>query len=222
MRALLTLAAAALTTLSAVLVPATAHAETRNPVLFVHGYSGSADNWDPMISDFTDDGWDRDELYAISYDYDASNTETAEVIAREVDRILAETGSEKIDMVTHSMGGLSSRWYLKFLGGHEKVDNWISLAGPNQGSTVELPCVGTSPSCQEVVVGSGFLAALNSGDPTPGDVAYTTFRSYCDFIIRPVSSVTLPGADNNLAGCVGHISFLRDSGVSEDVRDTLS
>ncbi|RKS08199.1 triacylglycerol lipase [Nocardiopsis sp. Huas11] len=214
--------AAALLLAGALTAPAAAHAQERDPVLFVHGYSGNATNWDPMIADFTADGWDRDDLHSISYDYDASNTETAELIAEEVDAILAESGGDAVDVVTHSMGGLSSRWYLKILGGHEHVDQWISLAGPNQGSSVRLPCVATAPSCQEVVEGSGFLQELNAGDPTPGDTAYTTFRSLCDLIVRPSTNVTLSGADNRLVGCVSHTAFLRDDGVSEDVRDVLS
>lgn len=215
--------AVALLALAGVLtVPATAHAEEHDPVLFVHGYSGNATNWDSMIADFTDDGYERDGLHAISYDYDASNTETAELIADEVDTILAESGGDSVDIVTHSMGGLSSRWYLKILGGHENVDEWISLAGPNEGSSVRLPCVATSPSCQEVVEGSDFLQTLNAGDPTPGATAYTTFRSFCDFIVRPSTNVTLTGADNRLVGCVSHTAFLRDDDVSEDVRDVLS
>ena len=28
-----------------------------DPILFVHGYSGSASNWDTMISRFRSDGW---------------------------------------------------------------------------------------------------------------------------------------------------------------------
>jgi triacylglycerol lipase len=222
MRLSLASAAALLASAGVLTAPAAAHSQERDPVLFVHGYSGNATNWDSMIADFTDDGWERDELYAISYDYDASNTRTAELITREVDTILAETGADAVDIVTHSMGGLSSRWYLKVLGGHVDVDHWISLAGPNQGSSVRLPCVATSPSCQEVVEGSGFLRELNSGDPTPGDTAYTTFRSPCDLIVRPADNVTLTGADNRLVGCVSHTAFVRDDGVSEDVRAALS
>ncbi|GAA3746540.1 esterase/lipase family protein [Salinactinospora qingdaonensis] len=222
MRLVLTPVAAALTLLAMALVPTTAHAQERDPVLFVHGYSGDAGNWDSMISDFIADGWQAQDLHPITYDYNASNVETAELIADEVDAVLADPAHDKVDIVAHSMGSLSSRWYVKFLGGQDHVDNWISLAGPNEGSIVELPCVQTEPSCQEVVVGSSFLSQLNSGDPTPGDVTYTTFRSLCDFIVRPSSNVTLSGADNRYAGCVGHISFLNDDGVSAEVRDILS
>ena len=66
------------------LAPTTARAQERDPVLFVHGYGGSADDWETMINDFTDDGWNRDALYALDYDSDASNVQTAELIEQEV------------------------------------------------------------------------------------------------------------------------------------------
>lgn len=204
-----------------VLVPSTAHAQERNPVLFVHGYSGSAGNWDSMVDDFVADGWDSADLYPISYDYDVSNKETAEVIESEVDAILAETGQSQVDIVSHSMGALSSRWYLQFLDGHENVDNYVSLAAPNQGSEVQLPCVVTTPSCQEVVAGSDFLAQLNGADVTPGDVDITTFRSWCDFLMRPTDTGAIPGADNRTVSCVTHTGFLSDDDVSSGVREAL-
>ncbi|GAA4915524.1 esterase/lipase family protein [Streptomonospora salina] len=205
-----------------VLAPASAHAQERTPVLFVHGYGGDAGNWDSMVADFVADGWPAADLHPISYDYNASNVETAQLIADEADALRAESGASEVDIVAHSMGSLSSRWYLKFLGGDAHVGDWVSLAGPNEGSSVELPCVQTEPSCQEVVEGSSFLTQLNSGDPTPGDVSYTTFRSLCDLIVRPSYNVTITGADNRYAGCVGHTSFVTDDDVSDEVRAVLS
>ncbi|MDA0563903.1 triacylglycerol lipase [Streptomonospora sp. S1-112] len=222
MRAVLTALLTTAALLAAAAAPGAAHAQERVPVLFVHGYGGSAGNWDDLAADLVADGWPEADLHAIDYDSTASNTETAEVIAAEVDAVLAESGADRVDIVAHSMGGLSSRWYLKFLGGHERVDDWVSLAGPNQGSTVRLPCVAVQPSCQEVVAGSEFLARLNSGDPTPGAVGYTTFRSLCDLIVRPSTNVMLTGADNRYAGCVGHTAFLTDPGVSAQVRAVLA
>ncbi|MEY9212509.1 triacylglycerol lipase [Thermobifida halotolerans] len=206
----------------AVAVPATAHADGRDPVVFVHGYGGSGSNWDSMIEDFVDDGWDRDELYTVTYDASVSNTVIAEQVADKVDQALAETGADRADIVAHSMGSLSSRWYVRFLGGQDRVDNWISLGGPNRGSVVELPCVRTSPACAEVVVGSRFLQILNGGDPTPGNVTYTTLRSPCDLVVLPHSSVTLEGADNRLTLCVSHTSMVTSPTVSASVRNVLS
>ncbi|MCZ7414840.1 MULTISPECIES: esterase/lipase family protein [unclassified Streptomyces] len=42
------------------------------------------------------------------------------------------------------MGGLSSRYYLKNLGGTSKVDSWASLGGPNHGTDMAEACFNTS------------------------------------------------------------------------------
>ena len=46
--------------------------------------------------------------------------------------------------------------------------------------------------------GARFLAALNSGDETPGDVDYTSLFSDSDELVQPPSSARLDGAVNTL------------------------
>ena len=96
------------------------------------------------------------------------------------------------------MGSLNSRWYIKFLGGEAKVDDWVSLGGPNHGTESANFCFSTS--CVEMRVGSKFLSELNAGDETPGAVNYGTWWSPCDEIINPDSSVALTGATNTENG----------------------
>lgn len=92
-----------------------------HPILFVHGYNGSGSNWDTMVSRFKNDGWPAAYLDQWSYDSRQSNATTAEQLAREVDRLLGATGASQVDVVTHSMGGLSSRHFLKNLGGDSRA-----------------------------------------------------------------------------------------------------
>ena len=61
-------------------------------------------------------------------------------MAQRVNEIKAATGAAKVDIITHSMGGLSSRYYIKNLGGAANVDDWVSLAGPNHGTTWAYGC----------------------------------------------------------------------------------
>ncbi|HEY8490833.1 MAG TPA: triacylglycerol lipase [Dehalococcoidia bacterium] len=188
-----------------------------DPILFVHGFSGSASNWDTMISRFRSDGWESDRLFAITYDSSRSNAEIAQTVKNAVDQIRAQTGAAKVDIITHSMGGLSSRYYLKFLGGQDVVDEWVSLGGPNHGTTSAYFC--STISCVEMRPGSSFLTNLNAGDETPGAVRYGTWWSPCDTVINPDDSVILSGATNTRTGCIGHISLLTDAAVYRQVRD---
>ena len=120
-----------------------------------------------------------------------------------------------------NMAGREQVWFsISGLGGDAKVDDFVSLAGPNHGTNTAYFCFQTS--CTQMRPGSSFLTALNSGDETPGAVSYATWWSPCDEVINPDSSVLLSGAVNTRTGCLSH-SGVKDSstaypGVREFVR----
>lgn len=190
-----------------------------DPILFVHGYGGAADNFCTMIGRFRADGWTDNELYAYDYSFVTSFATDAEDIRDQVNAILARTGAAKVDIITHSAGAVSSRYYIKNLGGDSKVDAWVSLAGPNHGTNTADNC--TFAPCLEIRLGSPFLATLNSGDETPGLVRYATWWSSCDETINPDSSVPLSGATNHETACLAHFNFLIDPLVYQQVRDWI-
>jgi triacylglycerol lipase len=190
---------------------------THEPILFVHGWNSSSSTWTTMVNRFAADGWSSRELNNWSYNYSQSNATTAQEIRTKVDGILAATGAAKVDIITHSMGGLSSRYYLKNLGGDLKVDEWVSLGGPNHGTDTANFCFSTA--CSEMRVGSSFLTSLNSGDETPGALNYRTWWSPCDEIINPDSSVALSGATNTQTACISHSALKEDAAVYAQVRD---
>jgi triacylglycerol esterase/lipase EstA (alpha/beta hydrolase family) len=196
---------------------APAAAQANDPILFVHGWSSSASTWDTMIGRFQADGWTPAELRAFSYDTSQSNATTADTVAAEVADLRAATGATAVDIVTHSMGGLSSRYYLKNLGGTSSVDEWVSLGGPNHGTNTAFLCGQTS--CAEMRPNSSFLNALNSDDETPDAVNYGTWWSPCDEVINPDESVILSGATNTQTACMGHSALRTDVTVYGQVRD---
>src|SRR4051794_40990187 len=104
-------------------------ASAHDPILFVHGWSGSTSTWTTMVSRFQADGWTSGELNNWTYNWHQSNATTAADIQAKVNSILAATGATKVDIISHSMGALSSRYYIKNLGGDQKVDDWVSLGG---------------------------------------------------------------------------------------------
>jgi triacylglycerol lipase len=219
--ALLFLAAAALSACTETSGPGTGTTIDlkHDPILFIHGYGGNTTNWDQMRARFAADGWQDVELYAYNYSFLSSNATNAAEIRDQVDEIMRKTGATKVDIITHSMGGISSRYYLKNLGGSTKVDAWVSLGGPNHGTeAVENQNCNFTP-CREIVPGSAFLAALNAVDETPGLVRYGTWRSPCDTTITPITSVMLLGATNTLTSCLVHYNYIVDPTVYQQVRD---
>lgn len=193
---------------------------TRDPIVFVHGWQGTAGTWTTMVSRFKADGYTDAELHAWSYNSNQSNATTASQLAAKIDQVLAATGGSRVDIVTHSMGGLSSRYYTKNLGGGAKIDAWVSLGGPNHGTQFAYGCFSTS--CVEMRPGSTFLKALNATDETPGTPRYATWWSPCDEVINPDSSVPLSGATNTQTACLSHSGLHGDAVVYAQVRDWVS
>ncbi|MDX6316070.1 MAG: hypothetical protein QOF44_5534 [Streptomyces sp.] len=199
-----------------------AQAATHNPIIFVHGLSSDSSSWDDWVADFKADGYTASELDAWSYDWTQSNVTTASQLATEVKRVLAATGASKVDIVAHSMGPLSARYYLKNLGGTSYVDDFVSVAGVNHGTTVASWCSWLYTSCAQMYTGSSFLTSLNSGDETPGSVSYASYWSNCDDAVLPNSSALLSGATNVEAGCISHTDMNNDYGVYQQVRDFIA
>jgi triacylglycerol lipase len=211
-----TLLAVALATVT-LLAPAAVSASAHDPILFVHGWAESESLWSTMIRNFEREGWTRAELNNWRYNTSQSNVRTASEVRTKVEAILRATGAAKVDIISHSMGGLNTRYYLKNLAGTEKTDDWVSLGGPNHGTSTANFCF--EAACVEMRVGSTFLRELNATDETPGAVSYGTWWSSCDEIINPDESVLLSGASNNAAGCVTHAGLTTNATVFTGVKE---
>lgn len=217
-------ALAAAIALVAFALPAGAQASNNDPIVFVHGFTGSPSNWDNFVGRFTADGYTSSDFGFVSYGPYDSNVATASKVKAAVDALKASTGKSKVDIITHSMGGLSSRYYLKYLGGTSSVDEWVSIGGPNHGSTWAPVCVPIYPiPCSQMIPGSPFLLKLNYGDETPGSVRYLTQTSVCDVIVVPsVTSTPLSGATNTVVGCLEHTDMNKQTVVYDGIRAFLN
>jgi hypothetical protein len=100
------------------------------------------DFFDGLIKSLESDGYiENKDLFVFPYDWrldirdSVNNTPSPLVMSlkSKIEQILAATGSEKIDVIAHSMGGLLSKYYLKNFG-QGKVDKFIDIATPNFGA----------------------------------------------------------------------------------------
>ena len=188
-----------------------------DPIVFVHGFHASGAVWATMVDRLKADGWTDAPLVTFTYDSDVSNATTAALIQTKVDSLLAATGAKKVDFITHSMGGLSSRYFSKNLSGSEKIDALVFLGTPNHGTTLAGLC--PIQSCLEMRPGSSFLSALNAGDETPGNARYATWWTPCDQATTPPESAALTGATNTQTACMSHDDLYINSTVYAQVRD---
>ena len=87
----------------------------RRPIVFVHGFSGSAQQYETQAKRFASNGYPEDIVEAHDYDSTFATESIATVFARldqRITRLLADTGADKVDLVGHSLGTFLSQSYL--------------------------------------------------------------------------------------------------------------
>lgn len=185
----------------------TAEGVTINPVVLVHGFTGSPSSMATLKANFEAQG-----RQAFSIDYNTENNITnASQLATFINDVKAQTGAAKVDLVVHSMGGLSARYYLKNLGGTANVSEFVSLGSPHRG--VLSACLLPTSLGGQMCIWSSFLSALNAGDDTPGSVIYTTIYSTGDTTVPNSSSQLDGGACHKQVTGVSHSGLTTNSTV---------
>jgi Lipase (class 2) len=207
----------------------------RSPVLFVHGSGHSARSWVAMIRGFRQLGYPAAYLSAVDMrPRDGSNILAAtQFVAPAVESLLKRataaakragyTGQVpyKVNIVAHSMGVLSSRWYISQLR-PERVNVWVGLAGANHGtntlcgsdgagdremcpafaqskqeSTLQVTLNGTHKAPKDETpygIGRDRTGVLRIGPDTQKRILYWTLRIQPDDWIKPEKSAILDGA----------------------------
>ena len=89
--------------------------------------------------------------------------EAAGVIARKVEMLIEQTPVRAVNVVGHSMGGLVGLYYVKHLGGRDRVRKLILLGSPVNGTWSAVLGLITAPlgrASLQLLPGSGLLREL--------------------------------------------------------------
>jgi triacylglycerol esterase/lipase EstA (alpha/beta hydrolase family) len=228
--------------------PSAAHPR---PVVLVHGtFADMSNSWQAISPLLKNNGYC---VFALNYgSYGDSGAvgvygtgeirNSAAELNAFVDKVRAATGAAKVDLVGHSQGGMMPRYYLRFLGGAEEVHTLVGLSPSNHGTTVdgigllarffpggEQFTGALCPACEEQIVGSDFLAELNSGGDTVPGVEYTVIQTRYDQVVTLYTAAFLSGPNvKNVVlqnQCVlnlgDHLSMPYDHIVGADVLTAL-
>ena len=183
------------------------------PILMIHGFLGTRGSMYLLERRLVEDGF-----VVVSFNLGTLNVRdirrSAFLIHRKIERILAQTPSQRIDIIGHSMGGLIGLYYVKKLGGHARVRKLIMLGTPIRGTWAALAGVVTlglwSTSSWQLLPRSRFLDELAKG-PIPPGVEVHTIAAARDWVV-PLATTRLSGA-NAMTVPLGHSSLV----VSEEV-----
>ena len=110
--------------------------EDHNPILLIHGINGTASYWEDIPYKLRKEGYRVYELFHGGCgieDIPHSGTQVKEA----VNYVYSQEGNHKLDVITHSYGGVITRWYCLETDPNnagDKIDNLIMIAPPHHGS----------------------------------------------------------------------------------------
>lgn len=189
------------------------------PILLVPGWSDRASELEEFRLRLVEAGWSANRILPLEFrDPVGSNLEHAGEVEAAVERLRRETGSDRVDIVAFSMGGLAVRHFLLFDGGSRSARKVAFLGTPHRGTVVAVFAWGAGG--REMIPGSPFLERLNTDRPLEG-VEMVSFHTPLDTRVVPNTSALLPGAANVEICCPGHSGMLRDGPTFALVADFL-
>jgi hypothetical protein len=125
------------------------------PMIFVHGFAGSAGQFEAQAMRFTSNGYPVDHIVAHEYDSSFGLESQAEVLARldgVIDDLKARTGATQVDLLGHSLGtGLMQAYLESDPARAANVAHYVNLDGAQAAAPP-----GGVPT----------LAVWGAGDPT--------------------------------------------------------
>jgi pimeloyl-ACP methyl ester carboxylesterase len=111
------------------------------PIVFVHGFAGSAQQFQSQALRFAMNGYPQERLRA--YEHDGAGMATDEFVAG-VDAVIDEArsayGTDQVYLIGHSRGTSVSTMYLSDPARAAKVAKYVSLDGAGCGD-ISVPCV---------------------------------------------------------------------------------
>ena len=167
---------------------------------------------------------------------------SAKQISAFVDQVLANTGASQVDLVGHSQGGLIGEYYLKLLGGADKVHAYVGLSPTTHGTSLDgLATLARSfpganaivgagcAACVDQETGSAVVNAVDDGTIAQPGVDYTVIETRDEFVVTPAGSAFIdePGVHNEWLqdSCpfdgTDHGDLSYDKGVYGLVEDAL-
>lgn len=181
-------------------------------VLIVPGWLGGSVNYQSEKAALQAQGYQVYALDLPNNGFVSDNRLNAMYIAQFVNSL--PPGVE-VDIVAHSMGGISSRYFLKDLGGAARVSKYVSVGTPQGGLWSD--CLILAQMCPL----SPLMLGLNAAPSAPGPTRYFTFGGSNDSYGG--LGYTIPGAAACVRdfGDVPHISELDTPAVQALVSQAL-
>ena len=205
---------------------------SKNPVLLLYGFGATRRTFSILEKRLYNDGY---TVFSINLGglFDTFNTEAIESLASHVDQKIERLYKRyqfrgKLSIISHSKGGLIGRYYIKRLGGDQRVKLLITMGTPHNGSPWALlaaftPIALLLKSVRQMTPMSPFIRRLKLG-PFPAKVKLYSIYSKADRVC-PYPVAVLEEASNvknvEMDG-VTHSEFLIKKSVYHIIKHALN
>jgi triacylglycerol esterase/lipase EstA (alpha/beta hydrolase family) len=184
-------------------------APAKRPILLIHGVLVNDGVWVAFRRYLRRRG--IAPIYTINYGPPLADIELfAEQLDRRIEAIRKATGAERLVLVSHSMGGLVARAYLRRFGG-ARVARLITLGTPHHGSVLAYMFPGRD--LVQMHPGNPWLHQLNGDEKAPPPAPIASIWSRHDSMVAPQASSVLGNAENIALNGVAHNALLADPEV---------
>jgi len=202
--------------------PARLPVRTAPPVVLLHGFIDNRSVFVLLRRTLAQHGGQRVE--SLNYSPLTCDIRTAaELLGRHIEEICARTGSGRVDIVGHSLGGLIARYYVQRLGGDLRVRTLVTLGTPHSGTRV-VPLADAHPIVRQMRPGSQVIEEL--ARPAPGcRTRFVSFWSDLDSLMEPVETARVDHPDlmatNVRVTGIGHLALPVHPAVATGIRQAL-
>ncbi len=192
------------------------------PVLLLHGYGCNSAYWQQLTArlDAARIGHATIDLEPVACAIDDYVVQ----VERAVAELSAASGSPKIAIVAHSMGGLVARAWLREHGA-ARLARLITLGSPHHGTVLANFGVGANAvqmRRSRAGEASGWLRALDAAETPATRDLITSIYTHQDNIVSPQTSSCLEGARQIAVKGVGHVALGRNGRVLDCVMAELA
>ncbi|MER6459491.1 alpha/beta fold hydrolase [Streptomyces sp. NPDC001228] len=192
------------------------------PVVLLHGFIDNRSVFVLLRRALAQHGGQRVE--SLNYSPLTCDIRTAAgLLGRHIEEICQRTGSRRVDIVGHSLGGLIARYYVQRLGGDYRVRTLVTLGTPHSGTRV-VPLADAHPIVRQMRPGSEVIEEL--AQPAPGcRTRFVGFWSDLDSVMEPVETARIDHPDliatNVQVTGVGHLALPVHPTVATGIRQAL-
>ncbi|MEO1127620.1 MAG: alpha/beta fold hydrolase [Cyanobacteria bacterium J06639_16] len=158
---------------------------TPNPLLLVHGIHDTGRKFNKLARYLQAQGWSTIHCPDLTPNNgDVGLEQLAQQLVVYVDTHMGH--DQPFDLVGFSMGGLISRYYVQRLGGIRRIQRFVTISAPHNGTWMGYGRF--NPGCIQMRPNSQFLQDLNHDVEQLASLSFTSLWTPYDLMILPAHS----------------------------------